>query len=448
MDINKSKQFESKINNTLINNHKWYFKYQSLIKSEMFMSEINRRAFIIIRDALLSGDHIDTISLVAKDDAFTDLMLVPMALDETEFLHAIQTITFEYETFEMIKMFNHSIKLLERDSGACINVKNTVMERLNSITNTKTRQLTNMEILQQLTNRMESGSSIAGVTTGYYTLDRVISGMVDSALICVAARPSQGKTAFAINMMIRQAMEGQNVVFFNIEMNVTDLMARIIAAHKKQYLSNIISGNISMDVWHTKYLTGLDFLNNITIIDNISNVNDVIAEIYQLKHSGKCDVAYIDYLQLMNGAGKDKNEKYGNISKLLKATAKMLSFPIVLLSQLSRECEKRPDKRPVLSDLRDSGEIEANIDVCIMVYRLEQYKIFEDASGQSTRGIMYATITKNRNGALEDIIFKFIGASVRVEDMDEFHANIKMNDYANENDFEQIDGKTIEDVGF
>lgn len=244
-----------------------------------------------------------------------------------------------------------------------------------------------------------------GLMTGFHDLDGRIGGMRPGNLVLVAARPAMGKTSFAMQIGARAAQSGV-VVAFSQEMADTELADRLIAFAAKLPLSKVIKGELSADEYD-RFAHGVGSLQKLGLYVDDSpaqRITDIRAKVMQVKRKHEIAAVVVDYLQLMSGDGESRNAEIEKISRGLKALAKELSCPVIALSQLSRKCEDRPNKRPMLSDLRDSGAIEQDADIVLMIYRDEVYN--PDSPDAGTAEIL---IRKNRQGQTGDVRLTWLG---------------------------------------
>jgi len=269
----------------------------------------------------------------------------------------------------------------------------------------------------------EAKNKYSGISTGFAGLDEILVGFHPSDLVILAARPSMGKTALALNIAQNIAQRGNNVGIISLEMS------------KEQLVERMFCSLLSVDSWkmRTGKLTDEDFGNigrvmdemndmNIFIDDSIGNsIAELKAKARRLKMESGLDMLMIDYLQLMSGSAKtagafNRVQEISEISRALKALARDLSIPIIALSQLSRAVEMRPSKVPQLSDLRESGAIEQDADVVMMMYREDYYE--EDTD---KKGITDVFIRKHRNGPIGHAQLAFNKAQLKFVDIDTRH---------------------------
>lgn len=250
------------------------------------------------------------------------------------------------------------------------------------------------------------GDGITGVPTGFTQLDQLLSGLQPSDLIIVAARPSMGKTAFALSVAREASRRGKSVGIFSLEMSAQQLVLRLISADAAVGLQALRSGRLTNAEMH-EIVTRVDSLMNAQIyIDDSAGLSPVEfrAKCRRMKMEHKIDLVMVDYLQLMHAPKAESREReISVISHTLKAVAKELNIPVIALSQLNRTLEARADKRPMLSDLRESGSIEQDADVVMFIHRPEYYKITAFEDGRSTENIAEIIVGKQRNGPTGDI---------------------------------------------
>ena len=250
-------------------------------------------------------------------------------------------------------------------------------------------------------------SSVTGVPTGFADLDELTSGFQPSDLIIVAARPSMGKTAFTLNIAQHAAINSQKpVAFFSLEMSKESLVQRVLCAEGRVDASRLRKGRLQDDEY-ARLAIAAGRLNTAPIyIDDTPGISvlEMRAKARRLKSDRpELGMIIVDYLQLMVGSAgarsENRQQEVSEISRGLKALAKELELPVVALSQLSRAVESRPDKRPMMSDLRESGAIEQDADVIMFLYRPEYYFGPVDKEGNSIEGRAEVIIGKQRNGA-------------------------------------------------
>lgn len=280
--------------------------------------------------------------------------------------------------------------------------------------------------MEELAARNES---VTGVPSGFKDLDKLTAGWQPSDLIIIAARPGMGKTSFTLALAKNAAMNfNKPVAFFSLEMSDVQLTHRLIAMESEVSLSKLRTGKLEEEEWR-RFNGAVEKLSEIPIfIDDTAAINvfELRAKCRRLKIKHDIQMVMIDYLQLMTGGVDNKSgtreQEISSISRALKSMAKELEIPVIALSQLSRAVETRSaDKRPMLSDLRESGAIEQDADLVSFIYRPDYYGIEQDEMGQSLDGIAEIIVAKHRNGATDDVRLKFVKEYTRFEDLEDFN---------------------------
>ncbi len=270
-----------------------------------------------------------------------------------------------------------------------------------------------LDRLEELYGRDES---ITGVPTGYQDLDEMLAGLQPSNLVVVGARPSMGKTAFALGMAAHAATQATPVLFFSLEMSHLEIAQRVLCAEARVDATRMRNGRLVENDW-SKISHAIGRLGNAPLfIDDNPNVTvmDIRAKARRMKAREGLGLVVVDYLQLMTGRNSAENRQVeiSEISRGLKILARELAIPVVALSQLSRGLESRSDKRPMLADLRESGAIEQDADVVMFIYRDEVYN--HESGDQGTAEILVA---KHRNGPTGSVQLAFVGHYARFANM-------------------------------
>ncbi len=281
---------------------------------------------------------------------------------------------------------------------------------------------------KQLEELADKAEGLTGVPSGFTELDRVTSGWQASDLIIIAARPGMGKTAFTLSLAKNAAMDhGKAVAIFSLEMSNIQLVQRLISMEAEISSRKLRNGQLEPHEWQQLH-TAVEKLSTVPIyIDDTPAINsfELRAKCRRLKMQHDVQLIVIDYLQLMSGNIDNKRtgtreQEISSISRALKGMAKELNVPVIALSQLSRAVETRGgEKRPMLSDLRESGAIEQDADIVSFIYRPEYYDITESEEG-SLKGIAEIIVAKHRNGALETIKLRFVDQFAKFTNLDEF----------------------------
>ena len=268
--------------------------------------------------------------------------------------------------------------------------------------------------------------ALVGTPSGFTKLDRLTSGWQKSELIIIAARPSMGKTALALSMARNMAIDhGKKVAIFSCEMSSIQLVNRLIVAETDIPGDKIRNGRLSEEEWKQLDSRIKKLVQAPIFIDDTPAISifELRAKCRRLMAQHKLDIVIVDYLQLMSGPDNagSREQEVSNISRSLKSIAKELNVPIIALSQLNRSVEMRGGtKRPLLSDLRESGAIEQDADMVVFIHRQEKFGLTTFEDGSSTKGIAEIILAKNRNGPVDDVRLRFREEKAQFVDIDEF----------------------------
>lgn len=275
------------------------------------------------------------------------------------------------------------------------------------------------EILPRTIDRLDelqsSEGHVTGAPTGFDDLDRMTAGLHPGDLVIIAGRPSMGKTSLAMNIAEHIAISAAKpVAIFSMEMSAEQLSFRMISSLGRVNQSHLRTGNFSDEDWH-RINSAVSVMSNASVFIDDSpalNPTELRARARRLKREHGLGLIVVDYLQLMqvSGSGENRATEISEISRSLKALAKELSLPVIALSQLNRSVEQRTDKRPVMSDLRESGAIEQDADLIAFIYRDEVYN-----KDTLRKGIADIIVAKQRNGPIGDIQLTFLGEYTKFE---------------------------------
>ena len=285
------------------------------------------------------------------------------------------------------------------------------------------------EAIAEIEKAGKREDALVGTPSGFTKLDRLTSGWQKSELIIIAARPSMGKTDFALSMARNMSIDhGKNVAIFSCEMSSIQLANRLIIAETDIPGDKIRNGRLSEEEWKQLDNRIKRLVQAPIYIDDTPAISifELRAKCRRLMAQHKLDIVIVDYLQLMSGPDNagSREQEVSNISRSLKSIAKELNVPIIALSQLNRSVEMRGGtKRPLLSDLRESGAIEQDADMVVFIHRQEKFGITAFEDGSSTKGIAEIILAKNRNGPVDDVRLKFREEKAQFVDIDEFDMN-------------------------
>lgn len=315
---------------------------------------------------------------------------------------------------------NH--KITENDVFDVLGWINTEVKKIEgSITGDKIMSLNQIknDLVKEIKDSLISGKR-TGVETGIVSLDNQTNGWQKSDLIILAGRPAMGKTSAAIQFSLHPAMNGKPTAFFSLEMSKEQLVTRILSLISCMPVQKIVTRNL------TKYDVDLlerdgQVLNNVPLfIDDSASLSiiELTAKARRLKREKGIELIVVDYLQLMKGSGQNRENEISDISRGLKILAKELNIPIIALSQLSRAVESRSNKKPILSDLRESGAIEQDADLVMFTFRPEYYDFptYEIGDNQyPSDGLMVFIISKFRQGSVGEVKARWIGELTKID---------------------------------
>ena len=402
-----------------------------ILKAECFYLEANQRIYRAMTSLAQKSLPIDLLTVVEELKLKEELDLVGGPYYVSRLTNAVvssanieshaRIILQKFIQRELIRVSGEIIGDAYEDSTDVFDLLDDAEGKLFQITNNHLRKNFDdintvlVKTIQRIEDMRNRDEDITGVATGFPSLDKLTYGWQPTDLIILAARPSVGKTAFALNLVRSAALHPTKptaVAFFSLEMSASQLVQRILSAESEIWLEKISRGKLEEHEMKQLYKKGIERLSNAPIfIDDTAalNIFELRAKCRRLKNKHNLGIIIIDYLQLMSGAGDNKNsnreQEISRISRDLKGLAKELQVPIIALSQLSREVEKRKEgaKIPQLSDLRESGAIEQDADMVMFLYRPEYYDITANEMGESNKGETYVKIAKHRNGSLDTI---------------------------------------------
>jgi len=283
------------------------------------------------------------------------------------------------------------------------------------------------EALKEIEEAGKREDALAGTPSGFTTLDRLTSGWQKGELVIIAARPSMGKTAFALSMARNMAIEhGKSVAIFSCEMTSIQLVNRLIVAETDIPGDKIKNGRLNEEEWKQLDVRIKKLVKAPIFIDDTAaiSITELRGKCRRLVAERKLDIVIVDYLQLMSSGTANngyREQEVSLISRSLKSIAKELNVPILALSQLNRSVEIRGgNKRPQLSDLRESGAIEQDADMVLFIHRQERFGIHEFEDGSSTKGIAEIILAKNRNGPVDDVKLRFREEKAQFIDLENY----------------------------
>ena len=429
----QARELEEAILGAIMLEKKAFDSASEILKPECFYVEAHQRIFKAMRSLADQSIPIDILTVAEELKTRGDLEFVGGPYFVTKLTNSVvssanidahaRIVLQKFIQRELIRVSGEIIGDAYEDSTDVFDLLDMAESKLFEITNGHLRKNFDeiSSVLVETVSRIEdlrnNTEDITGVPSGFPSLDRITYGWQPTDLIILAARPSVGKTAFALNLARNAALHASKptgVGFFSLEMSSSQLVTRILSAESNILLEKISRGKLEEHEMQQLYRKGIDKLTHAPIyIDDSAalNIFELRAKCRRLKNMHNVGIIIIDYLQLMTGSADRNSNREQEISKIsrdLKSLAKELKVPIIALSQLSREVEKRKEsaKIPQLSDLRESGAIEQDADMVMFLYRPDYYEITTNEMGEDIKGKTMIKIAKHRNGSLETISLK------------------------------------------
>jgi len=436
-----------------------------ILSADAFYKEAHKHIFEAIFKLFENSEPVDllTVSSQLKKDAKLDLIggdfyLISLTQRVSSSAHIefhARIILQKFIQRSLIKISNEIIEEAYDETKDVFDLLDNAEAKLYEVTqgNVKKSTETAQSLVIQAKKKIEEISNkegLSGIPSGFNKLDKLTSGWQPSDLIIVAARPGMGKTALTLTMARNIAVNSNiPVAFFSLEMSSVQLITRLISSETGLSSEKLRTGKLEKHEWEQLNVKVKTLEKAPLFIDDTPSLSifDLRAKARRLASQYGIKLIVIDYLQLMTAGGSQKGgnreQEISTISRNLKALAKELSVPVIALSQLSRAVETRGgSKRPLLSDLRESGAIEQDADIVSFIYRPEYYKIeeWDDDERSPTEGQGEFIVAKHRNGGLDNIRLKFIGHLGKFDNLDDFDTpfgefHSKMNAAANDDTF-------------
>lgn len=419
-----------------------------LLHPEVFYKEAHQKIFSAIHGLFEKSEPVDilTVTQELKKRGELDLvggayyisMLTNRVASGANIEFHARIVLQKFIQRELIRISSEIIKESYEDSTDVFDTLDRAEKELFAVSETNLRRnYADMhslvkEAIGNIEKARTQDGHISGIPSGFTELDRVTAGWQRSDLIVLAARPGMGKTAFVLSMARNMAVEFKKpIAVFSLEMSGVQLVTRLIASETGLSADKLKKGQLEQYEWQQLNARIGNLTDAPLFIDDTPalSIFELRAKCRRLKAQHDIQLVIIDYLQLMSGGSDNRGnreQEISNISRSMKSLAKELNIPVIALSQLSRAVETRGgSKRPILSDLRESGAIEQDADMVLFIYRPEYYGLHEDESGNSTQGLAQLIIAKHRNGGLEDIPLRFISQYAKFTDYDEFSGGMK-----------------------
>jgi replicative DNA helicase len=414
-----------------------------ILKPEVFYEERHQKIFESIRVLFERTSPVDILTVTAQLRQQGELEIIGGAYYITELTNRVASaanieyhsriIIQKYIQRELIRISTDTINHAYEDTSDVLDLLDKAEKNLFEIAQSNLRRDSRKmddlvhEALKDIEALKDKKDGLTGVASGFTDLDRMTSGWQKSDLVIIAARPAMGKTAFVLTCARNAAVDfAKPVVVFSLEMSSVQLVNRLISGETQIEQEMIRKGTLEEWEWQQIHSKVGRLEQAPLIIDDTPalNIFEFRAKCRRLKSQHDIQLIIIDYLQLMHGKadgkGGNREQEIGSISRALKSVAKELNVPVIALSQLSRAVESRPggSKKPMLSDLRESGSIEQDADMVLFLYRPEYYGLTEDENGMPTQGVGEVIIAKHRNGETGTVRLKFVGKYVKFTDLD------------------------------
>lgn len=402
------------------------------LQPSYFYNKVNEHIFQALVDLAENNKEIDFITLNEQLSVNNTLSAIgdfnyvlELAEDVSIAINVDEYVNIVYEKYLLRETIDRATNILNKSyeiSDSAQLIEFAEREIFNLAKMTRSEEFIDWENLINETHKKiqelisKGDDSMTGISTGFSNLDGITNGLQKSDLIILAARPSVGKTAFALNLARNALVNNDNnnpsVAMFSLEMSGDQLLMRLLAMHSGVPISSIRTGDITIEEQEEINFC-LESMKDFDLhVDETPGIKigDLKSKSRKLKIEKGLDMIIIDYLQLITTAGNGDNrqQQVSEISRELKGLAKELNIPIIALSQLSRGVEQRADKKPMMSDIRESGAIEQDADIIMMLYRPEYYgDNIEYGEEEIYEGKTQLIIAKHRNGATGEIEFKF-----------------------------------------
>lgn len=412
-----------------------------ILTPEVFYKEAHRTIYQAITDLFNKSEPVDILTVVNQLKTSGTLDIVGGAYYISQLTNRVaSSANVEYHSRiilqkfiqrELVRVSSEIIKDAYEDTTDVFELLDRAEQNLFAVSerNIRRQQGEMHQLMAQAIKDIEiakdAETKMRGIPSGFTELDRITNGFQKSDLIILASRPGMGKTALALTLARNMAvMHDKAVAVFSLEMSSVQLVTRLISAESQLTSDKLRKGDLKEHEWQ-QLNTKIRRLEEAKIfIDDTPSLSifELRAKCRRLKAQNDIQMVFVDYLQLMVGTQDNKGnreQEISQISRSLKALAKELDIPVMALSQLSRAVETRAgSKKPILSDLRESGAIEQDADIVVFIYRPEYYGLSEDDNEASTEGLAIINIAKHRNGALGDVQLRFIKDFAKYVDFD------------------------------
>jgi replicative DNA helicase len=418
-----------------------------ILKSESFYKDSNSRIYRAIEQLFIRSEPVDILTVTQELKKSGELDIVGGAYYITQLTNRVASaanaefhariVAQKHIQRELIRISTKTIHDAYEDSHDVFDLLDEAESNLFSIVEGNIRRNYDKmstlikKAIEQIEATRNNKGNFSGVPSGLTSLDRITAGWQNSDLVIIAARPAMGKTALVLTMARNAAVEWKKpVAVFSLEMSSLQLVTRLIASESELSSEKLKKGELEEYEIHQLNEKIKRLAEAPLFIDDTPSLSvfELRAKARRLKEQHKIELLIVDYLQLMTAGGEGKGnreQEIATISRSLKGLAKELNIPVIALSQLSRAVESRGgDKRPQLSDLRESGAIEQDADMVLFIHRPEYYGITEDGEGGDTRGVAELIVAKHRNGPIDTAKTRYIGQFTKFTDLDILDTNV------------------------
>jgi replicative DNA helicase len=410
-----------------------------ILKEDVFYKEAHQKIFAAIHTLFSESKPVDilTVTQELKNQGNLELvggayyvsLLTNRVASAANVEYHARIVLQKYLQRQLILISSEIIKDCYEDTTDVFDILDKAERELFAVSESNLRRSYNKmtelvsEAVKQIEIAAKQDGNLSGVPSGFSGIDRITAGWQKSDLIVMAARPGMGKTAFVLTMARNIAVDFKKpIAVFSLEMSGVQLVTRLIASETELESDKLKRGKLEQYEWQQLNARIANLTDAPLFIDDTPalSIFELRAKCRRLKAQHNIEMVIVDYLQLMT-VGSDtrgnREQEISNISRSMKSLAKELKIPVIALSQLSRAVETRAgSKRPILSDLRESGAIEQDADMVLFIYRPEYYQIHEDEQGRSTDGLAQIIIAKHRNGSLGEVNLRFISKFARFTD--------------------------------
>jgi replicative DNA helicase len=435
-------QLEEAVLGSMMIEQDLFIDLQSILKPDSFYVEAHKKIYGVMQELAATQSPIDLYTVIEKlkahntlNDVGGEAYLVELTKKVASGAHAEYHARIIAQRFIQRELIRIASDIQKKSFDETLDVNDLLNEAQQEIFTLAEGNITREpqrvsivlhEAMEEIERAKDSEAGVSGVPSGFTSIDRITNGWQRSDLIIAAARPSMGKTAFVLTMARNISIDHKiPVAFFSLEMDAVQLIRRLIVSESKISSEKIRSGQLTEKDWAHLESSIKDLADAPLFIDDTPalSIYEFRSKARKLKATQDIQLIVIDYLQLMSGPPelkKMREQEVSAISRALKAISKELKVPIIALSQLNRSAETGGNKRPQLSNLRESGAIEQDADLVLFIHRPEYYGFKEGENNENLEGIAEIIIAKHRNGATGDVRLRFIKEEARFSEIEDY----------------------------